>query len=146
MRSRMSAHAGIKNLKLNALVRLELCRPCLTPPYFSALSVSFLEPISPEFQLQLSTVLLPGAIADSVTKPVILRILRNAVFSVCPKPSSIRRSLVGRSPACTCNLQKVSAAKGGSEPAMCKEHRRATCICSKHVCGKCHVSMYVAAW
>lgn len=64
-------------------MRIELCRPCLRPPYFSAISISFLEPLSPEFQLNVSTVLLPGKLAGDVTKPVILNILKNAVFSVC---------------------------------------------------------------
>ena len=51
-------------------------------PFFAACTVSFLEPLSPEFQLQLSPVMMSGSLAETITKPVITRLLRNAVFSV----------------------------------------------------------------
>jgi hypothetical protein len=78
-----SGRAGIKNLRLNTMLRIEFCEPIESPPYFAAFTLSFLEPLSPEFQLQLSSVMVPDAIADTVTKPVLMRVLENAVFSVC---------------------------------------------------------------
>jgi hypothetical protein len=81
--------AGIKNLRLNAMLRIELCEPIENPPYFAACTVSFLEPLAPEFQLQLSPVMMSDTLADSVTKPVIMRVLENVVFSVCYSPELI---------------------------------------------------------
>lgn len=48
--------------------------------------MSFLEPLNPEFQLQLSPIMMSGALAETITKPVIMRLLRNAVFSVRANP------------------------------------------------------------
>ena len=73
-------HAGIKNLKFSATMRIEVCEPIGTPPFFAALSLAFLEPLNPEFQLQ--PILFPGTVEEDVMKPLIKRVLNDAVFSV----------------------------------------------------------------
>jgi hypothetical protein len=74
--------AGIRNLKLNAVMHIEVCEPIETPPFCAAITMAFLEPLAPEFQLQLSNFLVPGAVAEGIAKPTIMRILKDAVFSV----------------------------------------------------------------
>lgn len=84
VRGRM--HAGIKNLKINAMLRIELAEPVPQPPFFAAVIVSFLEPLAPAFTLRLSMALVPGSVAKSMLTPLLMNVLQNKVFAVRCRP------------------------------------------------------------
>lgn len=73
---------GVSNMRLSALTRIELMEPMTRPPYFKAISISFLEPLEPAFAMKLDTGLLTDAMAASAVKPVLMSILSNEVFAV----------------------------------------------------------------
>jgi hypothetical protein len=75
--------AGVKNLKLDARMRIELAEPLSAPPFFSAVVLSFLEPLEPSFSLKLETALLSEGLTAPIVKPILESILRNNVFAVC---------------------------------------------------------------
>ena len=62
------------------MLRIEFCEPIHAPPFFAAISIAFLEPLQPEFQMQ--SLPLPGGVSDAIAKPLIKRVLNDAVFSV----------------------------------------------------------------
>lgn len=69
-------------MRLSALTRIELMELMQQPPFFKAISISFLEPLEPAFAIKLDTGLLTDTVAASAVKPVLMNILSNEVFSV----------------------------------------------------------------
>ena len=74
--------AGIKNLKLDARMRIELSEPLPAAPYFAAVTLSFLEPLAPTFSLKLQTALLPEGLTRPIVEPILSNILKEKVFAV----------------------------------------------------------------
>lgn len=71
-------------MRLSALTRIELMEPMTRPPFFKAISISFLEPLEPAFAIKLDAGLLTDAVAASAVKPALMHILSNEVFAVRP--------------------------------------------------------------
>eukprot|EP00892_Ulva_mutabilis_P005506 jgi/Ulvmu1/3327/UM155_0010.1 len=100
--------AGIKNLKINALLRIELSEPIPKPPFFAAVVVSFLEPLAPAFTLRLSTAILPGSVAKSMITPLLMNILQNKVFaSLFVWPNRLVVPMNGEDPSVKAVLRKL---------------------------------------
>eukprot|EP00892_Ulva_mutabilis_P003576 jgi/Ulvmu1/1590/UM111_0018.1 len=76
--------AGMRNMRLSALARVELTDPMEQLPYFKAITLSFLEPLEPAFTIKLDIGLIAdsaGLAAGQAVKPALMSILSNEVFS-----------------------------------------------------------------